>query len=64
MSFVGDPQRAHQVPSRICGDSGYLLGRNAVYPNVRLPELTGETDLVSIDSRDIDAEIGAFKMPT
>ena len=29
--------------------------------NVRLPELTGETDLVSIASRDIDAEIAYLK---
>ena len=31
--------------------------------NVRLPELTGETDLVSIDSRDTNAEIGVFIFP-
>ena len=31
--------------------------------NVRLPNLTGETDLVSISSRDINAEIGAFISP-
>jgi hypothetical protein len=30
---------------------------------VRLPELTGETDLVSIANRDINAEICAFIMP-
>jgi len=44
-------------------DSGRFPGRNPVYPIVRLPELTGETDLVSIDSRDIDAEIGVFIFP-
>ena len=30
---------------------------------VRLPELTGEIDPVSITSRDIDAEIGEFMTP-
>jgi hypothetical protein len=30
---------------------------------VRLPELTGEIDLVSIASRDINAEIGVFISP-
>ena len=30
---------------------------------VRLPELTGEIDPVSVDSRDIDAEIGVFITP-
>ena len=31
--------------------------------NVRLPVLTGEIDPVSIDSRDINAKIGAFMTP-
>ena len=69
MSFVGDPQRAHRVPSRICGArqipdaswGGEPYTTKAII--VHLPELTGESDLVSITSRDIDAEIGVLMMP-